>query len=158
MFTVIFGPTAGCDPFYDHRDSKLLGTIPLIKDREMVKVHSHAVDATLAAQWMLGSLAGFIENLWHDETSTLEPFDDEAVLVGFSSDPSGAEVMTECPVRSLRDAWLVNSGDVAPTPQQAGFFEVEVVAPRDVFAALDIDPATQPELARKLSIPGVSRR
>jgi hypothetical protein len=142
------------DPFRKHHGSVQVGAM-LLPNGESLLIHSHVVDGELARAVMLNSLTGFLENLWQVDTSDLPQFADDMTLLGFSTDPSGAEVVTECPLAVLRDAWLLegaadDSTAAVSTKHPVGtiFIDVEVTAPPALFAAEGIDPTADPELAQ----------
>lgn len=136
------------DPFRQHEGSTPIAELPL-RNCETLMIHSHLVGGHIARTAMLNSLTGFLELLWETDTSDLSPFDDDMVLLGFSTDSSGAEVVTECPLRVLRDVWLPESAGDKQHPEGTKSIEVEVIAPRGLFASEGIDPAAEPELAQR---------
>jgi hypothetical protein len=155
VFTLTFASKgANNDPFEGRDGSTVVGMLPLLNGERLL-IHSHLVAGDLACATMLHGLTSFLEHLWQTETSDLEPFNDDMVLLGFSTDPSGAEVVTECPLQILREVWLedrVDGNENPPLDTHDGvrFFEIEVTPPAEVFINQGVEPNKDPDQARRI--------
>ncbi len=101
---------------------------------------------------MLKGLSGFLKTMMEGDTSRLEPFEDSSVLIGFSSEPTGVQAITELTVRGFTSVTALEPGPASGakfTELSAlqGLMDVELRIPTSVYKAKGVNPSQDPEAA-----------
>lgn len=140
-------------------DHVLLGTLPL-PTGEYVLIGGHYVSAQDSMRLMMRGLAGFLQVVMASDTTRLKPFAPNSLLIGFSNEPSGAQVFTEILLGGVKTVNHVGAGDglvgkptlhdMSPDVMK-GLMDIEVAIPKSLFSDRGVDPSVDRETAMQIA-------
>jgi len=122
-------------------------------------VGGHYVSGELAFKVMLKGLSGFLQRLLREDTTRLKPFGPDTLLIGFATEPTGAESFTEIALTGIKDVSDLGTTASCERPTEKdiaiegrkAFFDMKIDAPSSVFAARGVDPTTDAETAMEVA-------